>query len=176
MLNFEESSHPIFRATSALERGELRSKDGWKKSIHFNGSAANIELILRTVISVNQIYWSSRRFMQRIIQRFRGLQWKYLILYFDAGLKIVEKGQLILHNTWWRRRIRWNEESMSRVHVTSKWRSIPSERVDPWKHKDRPLDVKVYLHQERYGTEIQVESLFRKQLLGVGLWMELTNT
>ena len=27
MLNFAESSHPVFRATSAMERGELRSKE-----------------------------------------------------------------------------------------------------------------------------------------------------
>ena len=35
------SGHPVFRATSALERGELKSK--------------TIELILRTIISVNQL-------------------------------------------------------------------------------------------------------------------------
>ena len=55
MLNFAEGSHPIFRATSALERGQLRSKEKGKKSIHFNGSEENIELIFRTVISVNQL-------------------------------------------------------------------------------------------------------------------------
>ena len=55
MLNFAESGHPVFRATSALERGELRSKGKGKTSIHFNGSDATIELILRTIISVNQL-------------------------------------------------------------------------------------------------------------------------
>ena len=55
MLNFAESGHPIFRATSALERVELRSKEKGKKSIHFNGCEETIELILRTVISVNQL-------------------------------------------------------------------------------------------------------------------------
>ena len=38
MLNYAESSLPIFRATSAFERGELRSK---AKEIHFNGSEEN---------------------------------------------------------------------------------------------------------------------------------------
>ena len=52
MLNFAESGHPVFCATSALERGELRSKEKGKKSIHFNGSEENIELILCTIISV----------------------------------------------------------------------------------------------------------------------------
>ena len=54
MLNLAESSHPIFRATSVLDRGKLRSKGEGKKSIHFNGSEENIELILRTIISANQ--------------------------------------------------------------------------------------------------------------------------
>ena len=54
MLNFAESGHPVFRATSALER-ELRSKDKGKKSIHVNGSEETIELILRTVPSVNHL-------------------------------------------------------------------------------------------------------------------------
>ena len=55
MLNFAESGHPVFRATSALETGEVKSKEGGKKSIHFNGSEETVELILRTVISVNQL-------------------------------------------------------------------------------------------------------------------------
>ena len=38
MANFSGSGHPIFRASSAFERGELRSKGHGKKSIHFNGS------------------------------------------------------------------------------------------------------------------------------------------
>ena len=33
---------------------------------------------------------------------------------------------------------RWNEESMSRVHVTSMWRSTPSESVDSRKHENWP--------------------------------------
>ena len=55
MLNFAESGHPVFRATSALERGEMKSKGKGKKSIHFNGSDETIEFILRTVTSVNQL-------------------------------------------------------------------------------------------------------------------------
>ena len=55
LLNFAETMHPIFRGTSALERGDLRSKGGGKKSIHFSGSTQNIELLLQMVISVNQL-------------------------------------------------------------------------------------------------------------------------
>ena len=38
LLNFAGSGHPAFRGTSAMEKGELRSKESGKKSIHFNGS------------------------------------------------------------------------------------------------------------------------------------------
>ena len=55
MLNFVESGHPIFRATRALERGELKNKGKGVRSIHFNNRDETIELILRTVISVNQL-------------------------------------------------------------------------------------------------------------------------
>ena len=54
MLSFAESGHPFFRAT-AIERGELKSKGKGVKSIHFNGSDDAIELIFRTIISVNQL-------------------------------------------------------------------------------------------------------------------------
>ena len=53
--NFSRSGHPMFRAFGAFERGELRSKEGRKKSIHFNGSNEHIELLLRSVISANQL-------------------------------------------------------------------------------------------------------------------------
>ena len=54
MINFAESGHPQFQATSLLERGELKSKGGGKKTIHCKRSEETVELILRTVISVNQ--------------------------------------------------------------------------------------------------------------------------
>ena len=50
-----DSGHPIFRCTSALERGDLRSKGGGKTSVHFNGSTKNIELLFQVVISVNEV-------------------------------------------------------------------------------------------------------------------------
>ena len=55
MLNFAESGHPVFRAGSALERGEQKSKGNGVKSVHFNGSDVTIELNFRTIISVNQL-------------------------------------------------------------------------------------------------------------------------
>ena len=40
---------------SALERRELRSKEGSKKTFHFNGSEQNVDLIMRTLMSANQL-------------------------------------------------------------------------------------------------------------------------
>ena len=55
MLNFVESGHLVFRASSAVERGKFKRKGKGVKSIHFSGSDDTIELILRTVTSVNQL-------------------------------------------------------------------------------------------------------------------------
>ena len=63
MLEFAESGHPIFRATSPLSRGRLKSKGHGKLSIHYCADLETIETIFRIIISVNQLslYRSSRR-------------------------------------------------------------------------------------------------------------------
>ena len=75
MVNFSESGHTIFRASSAFERGELRSKGGGMKAIHFNGSDENIELLLRTVISANQlsVYGAVADLYNELSEDFRAL-------------------------------------------------------------------------------------------------------
>ena len=55
MTNFSESGHLVFRVSSAFERTELKNKGQGNLSIHFNGSDETVEVILRTVISVNQL-------------------------------------------------------------------------------------------------------------------------
>ena len=54
LLNFSDSGHPVFRGTRALERGTLKSKGGVKLSFHFCGDTDTVEVVLRTVVSVNQ--------------------------------------------------------------------------------------------------------------------------
>ena len=54
MNNFSESEQ-YFVPPVPLRENQLRSKVGCKKSIHYNGSDENIELLLRTVISANQL-------------------------------------------------------------------------------------------------------------------------
>ena len=55
MLNFNGSGHPLFRGSSALERGDLKSKGKGKLSFHFCGDDKTVEVVLRTTISVNQL-------------------------------------------------------------------------------------------------------------------------
>ena len=55
MLNFGESRHPVFRSTSPISRGVLRSKGGVKLSVHFCADEGTIETVFRTIISVNQL-------------------------------------------------------------------------------------------------------------------------
>ena len=55
MLTFAESQHPVFRSTSPLSRGVLKSKGGGKLSIHYCADPGTIETVFRTIISVNQL-------------------------------------------------------------------------------------------------------------------------
>ena len=55
MINFSESGHPVFRGSSAFDRGDFKSKVKGRSIIHFKGSDETIEVILRAVISVNHL-------------------------------------------------------------------------------------------------------------------------
>ena len=55
LLEFAESGHPIFRATTPLSRGSLKSKGRGKLSIHFAADQDTIDTIYRIILSVNQL-------------------------------------------------------------------------------------------------------------------------
>ena len=55
LLEFAESGCPIFRATTPLSRGQLRSKGHGKLSIHFAATQETIETIFRIIVSANQL-------------------------------------------------------------------------------------------------------------------------
>ena len=48
MIEFGESGHPVFRTTSPLSRGTLKSKGGGKLSIHFCADGNTNETVFRT--------------------------------------------------------------------------------------------------------------------------------
>ena len=55
LLEFAESGHPTFRATSPVSRGILKSKGHGKLSIHFAADELTIGTIFRIIISFNQL-------------------------------------------------------------------------------------------------------------------------
>ena len=55
LVGFADSDCPIFRATSPLSRGRLRSKGHGKLSIHYCAELDTIKTVFRTIVSVNQL-------------------------------------------------------------------------------------------------------------------------
>ena len=55
LLEFAESGCPIFRVTTPLSRGQLKSKGHGKLSIHYAADLETIETIFRIIVSVNQL-------------------------------------------------------------------------------------------------------------------------
>ena len=55
LLEFAESGHPVFRATTPLSRGQLKSKGRGKLSIHFTADPDTVDTIYRIILSVNQL-------------------------------------------------------------------------------------------------------------------------
>ena len=54
LIEFAESTCPIFRATTPLSKNQLKSKGHGKLSIHFAASQATIETVSRIFVSANQ--------------------------------------------------------------------------------------------------------------------------
>ena len=55
LLEFAESGCPIFRATTPLSRGQLKSKGHGKLSVHFVANQETIETIFRIIVSANRL-------------------------------------------------------------------------------------------------------------------------
>ena len=55
LLLFAESGHPIYRSTTPLSRGKLKSKGKGNASIHFTADQDTIDTIYLIVLSVNQL-------------------------------------------------------------------------------------------------------------------------
>ena len=55
LLEFAESGHPVFCATTLLSRGNLKSEGHGKLSIHYTADYSTIETIFRIIVSANQL-------------------------------------------------------------------------------------------------------------------------
>ena len=107
MLEFGESGHPIFRATSPLSKGVLKSKGGGKLSIHFCADGDTIETVFRTIISglqkiqcktfydlVNVYVFDIASICvhgKELLRQFKFHQKKQVKIYFKQMFEISEK-------------------------------------------------------------------------------------
>ena len=55
LLEFAKNGHPIFRATTPLSRGQLKSKVRGKLSFHFNADQDTADSVYRTIIVIQHI-------------------------------------------------------------------------------------------------------------------------
>ena len=55
MVTLAESGHPVFRTTSPLSTGQLKSKGSGKLSIQYCADQDTITTVFRTITSVNQL-------------------------------------------------------------------------------------------------------------------------
>ena len=113
-----ESGHPVFRATSPLSRGMLKSKCGGKLSIHFCADGETIETVFRTIISVKQlsIYGAVLRCVWGI-QYLSNKNWKTHI--GRTIWPIVRASRLIDNDTWTFDRRSCTRRSIAKVPRTS---------------------------------------------------------
>ena len=52
MIKFGESGHPVFRVTSPLSRGTLKSKGGGKLSVHFCADGGMFEYVFAQILQL----------------------------------------------------------------------------------------------------------------------------
>ena len=71
MINLRESGHPLFRGTSALFRGVVKSRGGGRTSTNYNADPATAELLFRIFISVNQlsVYGAAADWCEKLAQQ-----------------------------------------------------------------------------------------------------------
>ena len=99
LLEFAESGHPIFRATTPLSRGQLKSKGRGKLSIHFTADQDTVDTIYRIILSVNQL--SVYGAVAAICEEFEGHQDRTEEPVILVGQSIVlgeVKAEALLHD------------------------------------------------------------------------------
>ena len=162
MINFSESGHPVFRGSSAFERGSLRSKGGGTLSVHFCGDTDAVEVVLRTILSVNQlgVYEAVADMCDELASRISVFSESTgrLVAEDESVTMVLPKGlstttkPLLTNETVQRDWLREYERKfanlglrrcgtgkigwlMLRVYITPRWPIIQSKRIDPWKRR-----------------------------------------
>ena len=197
MLKFAETIHPLFCTSSALERGRItKQRRGSKKTIHFNGSEQNVELILRTVISANQlsVYGAAAEICTEVSKdtmasgnqnhmqhKILWKRWKFLPNLLLPTLEPVNSDGETWCKIWAKNRTTiWRPEVIQTM--LRRWfenlRSLMTIREfeRDWIRKNTKigpvLNVYVCRHEDRYSIEIQVRSLFQDR---TDSWVRIVN-
>ena len=199
LLKFAESSHPIFRGTSASERGKLRSNGGGKTSIQFIGRTQNIEWLTELPVGqraprkpaasgqlgkqeiltqppLAELQANEERQgnpLQEYEQRFEKLSedQKLSRLRSEAGWRLVEIGHFFFALPSPR-----GKENQSLCREYTLPRDQKGTRIKGWIQSNvrfGPVsDIKVCNTYGRYSIEVQVQSLFKDQTES---WIRVVN-
>ena len=89
LLEFAKSGHPIFRATTLLSRGKLKSKGKWKVSIHFSAEPDTIDTIYRIFSLCQSVQFISTGQSQRYVMNMKATQ-------TARGKPVILEGQSIV--------------------------------------------------------------------------------
>ena len=156
LLQFAESGHPIFRATTPLSRGQLKSKGRGKLSIHFTADQYTVDTIYRIILSVNQLS------VYGAVERVESLSPENRLSKFckEAGfMRVVEVGQyFVTKDTGDFRQfqsVACREYTLPRDDRASQPKGWiqGNMRIGP------VLEVTTSFQHFKYGIEIRIESM-----------------
>ena len=141
LLEVAECTCPIFRATTPLSRGKLRSKGHGKLSIHYCADQATIETIFRIMfLQISSVSTEQSQTCVKNVNPFTIGQ-SNLIKWWDNQLCSVKSRQKFLWRMMTpsisklsRRTILC--KGLSWIHSSKRWWIITTKRMDPGKHKN----------------------------------------
>ena len=173
---FRREEASFFSTTRLLGRGELKCKGGGKKTVHYNGSEETVELILRTIISVNQlnIYGAVADLCNELFPDYaQSVVCESLVIpteSADANTKSQSstssaQGNMlqdyIFRNSQQFLKIKNGRNfAMPKIHSLSRLHNISTKSVDLVKYEDR------------YCIDIIIESLFQDRTVS---WVRVVN-
>ena len=166
-----DSLHSYFRQSAQCVRSSTRCVKIYPETHEVQGNPPRMRIwnqwwyrqnFLLLTLYLSDWRGCARKPVSRIRAEIRRTSWTTTIDQTLLQCWFLEEywQRTMLDYTWWGRTWRY-ENIMSRVHLTSKKRHIPRERVASWKHE-----------QGRYGVEILIESLFRDRTVS---WVRIVN-
>ena len=91
LVEFAKSGCPIFRATSPLSRGQLKSKGHGKLSIQYAADLETVETIFRIILSANQLSLSGA--VAEMCEEFESLHERSEETRCDGTIKFLTRAQ-----------------------------------------------------------------------------------